>query len=190
MTKPAGWIAAVIMLGLWTAHAAAAADDWTRPVEVTFDQKRCISFRAALIGQYLAVEATIEPGWHTFAMDSTLRAAEKLAGRKSLSQDMPTEIDLTNGLEVSGPWLQSSPRDFSRPELRWFSWGFVDRALFAAQVRRSGEGPGQIALRGQVCTETTCKRIDVAISVPFPPAGSKPDTANPDLKDLIQVRSK
>jgi hypothetical protein len=156
MKIPTGWTAIVFLLCLWPAEAA--DDDWTRPVEVTFDQKRCISFRAALIGEYLAVEAAIEPGWHTF------------------------------GLEAGGPWLQSPPRDFSRPELRWFSWGFVDRALFAVTVRRSGKGPGQITVRGQICTETTCKRIDVVIVVPFPPPGSKSAIASPDFKDLIRVR--
>ena len=82
------------------------------------------------------VRAAIEPGWHTFAMDNKQRAEEKLAGRKSLGIDHPTEITLTGGLEMAGPWYQTPPKDFSKPELRWFSWGFERQALFAAKIRR------------------------------------------------------
>ena len=57
-------------------------------------------------------------------MDNRIRAEEKLAGKKSLGIDHPTEIKVSGGLEVEGPWHQTNPKDFSRPELRWFSWGF------------------------------------------------------------------
>ena len=162
----------------------ASAADWTDPVDVRYDFKRCVSYRARLSGEFLVVQATVEPGWHTFSMDNKQRAEEKLAGRESLGIDAPTEIKLSQGLDVAGPWYQSPPKDFSKPDLRWFSWGFDDQAVFVAKVRRSGAGPAQIAIRGQACTETICKQIDVAISLPLAGAGR----SDVDLKGLVRVR--
>ncbi len=178
---------AMIFAGIACTEATYAGD-WTDPVEVRHELARCVSYRARLSGQFLVVQAMLDPGWHTFAMDNKQRAQEKLAGRRSLGIDLPTEIKVTEGLEVTGSWYQSPPRDFSKPELRWFTWGFEGQVLFVAKVRRSGAGPARIAVRGQACTETTCKNIDVAIS--FPLANSRTDTGSSaiDLKALIQVR--
>jgi hypothetical protein len=86
-----------------------------------------------------------------------------------------------------GTWYQSAPKDFSKAEIRYFSWGYERQAIFAAKVRRTGKGPVRIAIRGQACTDTTCKNIDAAISLALD--GSKPE-AEPEinLKNLIQVR--
>ncbi len=186
MTKTSRWIVLAAVSGFAFA-AAAQSDDWTQPVELTFNQVRCISYRAKLDGSYLVVEAAPAPGWHTFAMDNARRAAEKLQGKKALSQDMPTQIAVSGGLAAVGPWFQSPPKDFSRPKLRWFSWGFEDRALFMVKVRRSGDEPALVVISGQVCTETTCKRVDVSISIPSG-APAYADTAAADLNSLIQVR--
>ncbi len=168
----------MILLGV--AHAYAASD----VVEVRHDDMLCVSYQARLEGPYLVVRATLEPGWHTFAMDNKVRAVEKLAGKPSLGIDHPTEITLTGGLDPAGPWYQSPPKDFSKPELRWFSWGFERQAVFATKIRRPGTGPTRIAIRGQTCTETTCKNIDVALSLPAASA----DSSDINLKDLVQVR--
>lgn len=176
---------AVLVLGL-AATEAARAGDWTEPVEVRHEQTRCVSYRAKQDGAFLLIEAKLDPDWHTFAMDNKERAAEKLAGRRSLGMDLPTEISVSHGLEVAGPWFQSPPKDFSKPELRWFSWGFENQALFVAKVRRSGAGPARIAIRGQACTETSCKNIDVALSVPLEDTGTDPSYFV--VKDLVQVR--
>ena len=175
------------LLSLWIAIASAARPaEWSKPVEVRHDENLCVSYQARLDGPYLVVRATVEPGWHTFAMDNKQRAEEKLAGKQSLGIDRPTEIVLTEGLDVVGPWYQSPPKDFSRPELRWFSWGFERQAVFVAKIRRSGAGPARIAIRGQACTETTCKNIDVAM--PFPPASTDTSPSEINLKNLVQVR--
>ena len=167
------------MLGL-----AASAADWTNAVDVLYEFKRCVSYRARLTGEFLVVQAKVEPGWHTFSMDNKQRAEEKLAGRESLGIDAPTEIKLSQGLEAAGPWYQSSPKDFSKPDLRWFSWGFDDQAVFVTKVKRAGAGPAQIAIRGQACTETICKQIDVAIPIPLAARGP----SDIDLKALVRVR--
>jgi hypothetical protein len=189
MIKPTRWIVvtALIVLGIaWT--KATHAGDWTNPVEVRHEQSRCVSYRAKVAGEFLVIQATLEPGWHTFAMDNKQRAQEKLAGRRSLGIDLPTEIKLTGGLELAGPWYQSSPKDFSKPELRWFSWGFEAQALFVAKVRRLGAGPARIAVRGQACGEAVCKNIDVEIPVPLSGTNTNANTSDIDFKTLVQVR--
>ena len=144
-------------------------------VEVRHDDELCVSYRARIDGPYLVVQATVGSGWHTFAMDNKVRAEEKLAGKPALSIDKATEI---SGVEIEGPWYQTPPKDFSRPELRWFSWGFDRLALFVAKVRRAAPS---LTLKGQACTEKICKNVDVSIPVE---AGKAPF----DLKDMVQVR--
>jgi hypothetical protein len=174
-----------LILCLAIASAARTAE-WSNAVEVRHEENLCVSYQARLDGPYLVVRAALESGWHTFAMDNKRRAEEKLAGKRSLGIDHPTEIVLTGGLEAVGPWYQSPPKDFSRPELRWFSWGFERQALFVTKIRRKGAGPARIAIRGQACTETTCKNIDVAMSLPVVSTGADPSEI--DLKNLVQVR--
>jgi hypothetical protein len=162
------------------------AGEWSAPVDVLHELKPCVTYRARIDGEFLVIEAALQPGWHTFAIDNEQRAAEKRAGKPSLGIDQPTQVKLVNGLELTGPWYQSPPKDFSRPQLRWFSWGFEQQARFAAKVRRSGSGPAQIGIRGQACTETVCKNIDVSLSLIA--AGATKDPSDIDLKTLVQAR--
>ena len=136
----AGWMAAGV--------EAAGPGEWTAPVEVRHEDALCISYQARLDSGYLTVRATLGPGWHTFAMDNKRRVDEKLAGKPALSVDRATEIVPSGGWQTVGPWYQSPPKDFSRPELRWFSWGFEGHAEFVTKAQRTGAGPGRMALRG------------------------------------------
>ncbi len=180
-------IGALPMIAFAFAGALAArAGEWSPAVEVRNDEERCVSYRARLDGPYLVVQATHEAGWHTYAMDNKRRADEKLAGRESLGAERPTEIKLTGGLTVEGPWYQSPPKDTSKPELNWFTWVFEGQALFAAKVRRAGATPARIGVRGQVCTESACRNID--ITIPLPAAGAAAVASEVNLKDLVKVR--
>ena len=180
--------AVTVMIIFGAAFASGAPPGgWTDPVEVHHEENLCVSYQARLDGPFLVVRATLVSGWHTFAMDNRQRAEKKLAGKRSLGIDHPTEITLTGGLEAVGPWYQSPPKDFSRPELRWFSWGFDRQALFAAKIRRSAAGPARIAIRGQACTESICKNVDVAMSLPLANSNSDADPSDLDLKSLVQV---
>lgn len=166
--------------------ATAWAGPWTAPVQVTYDDKPCISYRARMNGDFLEVQAAVEPGWHTFAMDNKRRQQEKLAGKPSLGIERPTEIAANKGLTLSGPWFQSAPKDFSKPEIRWYSWGFEQQAMFVTKARRTGASPAQITVRGQACSADICKNIDVALTIPADT--KKPDNPAPvDLKTLVQV---
>lgn len=175
-------LALILTLGI----SATVAGEWSAPVHVLHEFRPCVTYKARVAGDVLVIHVALQPGWHTFAMDNEQRAAEKLAGKPSLGVDQPTQVTVSGGLEFVGPWYQTAPTDFSKPQLRWFSWGFEQEATFAASVRRSGSGNGQVAIRGQACTETTCKNIDVAVPVP---ASNAPDkTPSFDLKTLIRVR--
>ncbi len=178
---------AVLTAAILCALTNANASGWTEPVEVRQEENLCLTYQAKLEGSLLIVRAAIEPGWHTFAMDIKKRADEKLAGKASLGIERGTEFLLSGGLATVGPWYQSAPKDFSKPEIRYFSWGYERQAIFAAKVRRTGKGPVRIAIRGQACTETTCKNIDAAISLALDggKAATEPEI---DLKNLIQVR--
>ena len=174
---------AVVLFGITNANASG----WTVPVEVRQEENLCLSYQAKLEGPLLIVRAKIEPGWHTFAMDIKKRADERLAGKVSLGIERGTEFLLSGGLETVGPWYQSAPKDFSKPEIRYFSWGYEQQATFAARVKRTGAGPVRIAVRGQACTETTCKNIDAAISLTLDDVKADGDPEI-NLKTLIQVR--
>jgi hypothetical protein len=95
----------LVFVVLGVAHAASSAE-WSNAVEVRHDENLCVSYQARLDGPFLVVRASLESGWHTFAMDNRQRAEEKLAGKKSLGIDHPTEIVVTGGLEAVGPWYQ------------------------------------------------------------------------------------
>jgi hypothetical protein len=152
---------------------------------VRHDDNLSISYQARVDGPYLVVRATLGSGWHTFALDNQKRSEEKLAGQPALSVDQPTVIRAAGGLAIEGPWYQTAPKDFSRPQLRWFSWGFDKEALFAAKIRRTAGTTAQLNIRGQACTETICKNIDVPLTLALPKPAA---TTELNLKDLIQAR--
>src|SRR5258706_13154005 len=178
---------AVLTAAILCALTNANASGWTEPVEVRQEENLCLTYQAKLEGSLLIVRAAIEPGWHTFAMDIKKRAGEKLAGKASLGIERGTEFLLSGGLATVGPWYQSAPKDFSKPEIRYFSWGYERQAIFAAKVRRTGKGPVRIGLGGQAGTGQTCKNIDAAMSLALDggKAATEPEI---DLNNLIQVR--
>jgi hypothetical protein len=165
--------------------ASGYAGDWSQPVEIRHDDNLSVSYQARVDGPYLVVKASLGAGWHTFALDNQKRAEEKLAGQPALSVDQPTVIKAADGLAIEGPWYQTPPKDFSRPQLRWFSWGYDREALFAAKIRRTGAPAAHLNIRGQACTETICKNIDVALTLPIPKSTA---AAELNLKDLIPTR--
>ena len=171
----------------------AHAGEWSETAVLRRDLRPLVSYRAKLEGEFLVVQADHEEGWHTCAMDNKIRAEEKLAGKQSLGIDAPTEISVTEGLELAGGWRQSPPADFSKPELRWFTWGFEESALFVAKVRRTGDGPARISVRGQACSEASCQNIDLNLSLSLtswnPVAAAGASALGIDSEKLIAVRT-
>jgi hypothetical protein len=164
------------------------SQEWSAPAAVMQDSKKLISYRARLAGESLVLEAALLPGWHTFSIDNARRAADKLQGKKPLSQDIPTEILVSGGLTIDGPWHQSPPKDFSKPELRWFSWGYEERATFAVKTRRTGSAAARIVIRGQVCDASSCRRVDLSLQLPLPPGDSPSAGADPVWNSIEAVK--
>ena len=146
---------------LLMAGLAASAAEWSKPVDVLVDDVVCASYKARVDAEgRLTVSLTLAEGWHTFAMDNSIRANEKLAGKKALGMDRPTSFAVSGGLAVDGPWMQPALMDFSKPELRIYSWGFEKSAVFAAKVKRVGsEKVARIGIKAQACTPAICKDI-------------------------------
>jgi DsbC/DsbD-like thiol-disulfide interchange protein len=145
--------------------ATAGDEGWGPPAIVSHDEKPCVAYRAQFSAGRLAISVKLEPGWHTFTLDNDKRASAKLNGRKALSADKPTQIE-AEGLTLAGPWLQPEPKDFSQPELRIFSWGYENSALFVAPATlANSNGPRRVRIKGQACTQTVCKNVDVTAEV-------------------------
>lgn len=165
------------------AARVAAAGEWSAPGEVLHELAKCVTYRAKISGEWLVVEAKHESPWHTYSMDNKVRVEERLAGKKSLSFDRPTDVRFVEGLELAGTWIHTPPKETSKPELRMYSWSYSGTSYLAAKVKRTGEA-AKINVRGQVCTETNCKTVDVTLAIP---AGGNGDPGI-DLKALQPVR--
>lgn len=149
-------------MSLVLAAPLAGADEqgWTAPIEINKGQEVAVTYRARLAGDVLWVEALHGPGWHTYALDNAQRA-EKKAGAPVLGIEKSTIIEV-KGSPVVGKWRQSKPKDLSQPEIEWFTWGFEDRALFAARLGERGPGPVRIRINAQACTASSCAMVDDA----------------------------
>jgi thiol:disulfide interchange protein len=165
--------------------AACMAADWSAPAEVRHDDKLVMTYRATWDGEFLIVRAAIEPGWHTFVMDNKQRQQEKLAGKPSLGIEKSTTVKTAGALQVTGPWRQAPPQDFSKPEIQWFTFGYEREALFAAKAQKAEAGAAQVEVTGQACAQEICKNIDVTLEVPVP---AKPSKADVNLASLVLVK--
>ena len=133
-------------------------------VEVWLDDLHAVTYRARVEGEWLVVEVHHEPGWHTYAMDNLIRAREK-TGKKDPESELPTVITPGEGLTVDGVWRQSPPVDLSTPDIGWYTWGFEDRAFFAARINGDATLPTSVTIDGQACTDSLCAWVE-ALEVP------------------------
>ncbi len=138
---------------------------WSKEVIVRQGQDPVVRFQARLEHDYLIVKATHIGGWHTYAMDNELRAATALKGKKSLGIEQALEVRVESGLELDGLWLQTEPSDFSKPELRWYTYGFDQTALFACRVKKVTSDQAILRVRGQACSGDTCCQVDVVLKI-------------------------
>ena len=84
---------AVSVLGLLGVSSSPALGRQAEPgVQVWLDDMHAVSYRARVEGDWLVVEATHEPGWHTYSMDNVIRAREKKSGKMRPETELPTVI--------------------------------------------------------------------------------------------------
>lgn len=130
-------------------------------VRVWLDDMQAVTYRARIEGDWLVVEATHEPGWHTYSMDNMIRARQK-TGKDRPETELPTVITPLDGLKVQGDWRQSPPVDLSTPDIRWYTWGFEGRSYFAVQVDEA-EAPSSVQIDGQACTDALCAMVEALV---------------------------
>lgn len=140
-----------------------------------------VTFTGAIRGDYLVVEAELTPNWHIYAMDNRERARDR-TGKESPECELPTRISVQGPVELTGPWRQSAPADLSNPEIYWYTWGFEDRAVFAAPVQITGEGAVTVTVNGQACSASSCSMIqDVMLTI----APTKAETGTEAIFDAL-----
>ena len=130
-------------------------------VRVWLDDMHALSYRARVEGDWLVVEATHEPGWHTYSMDNVIRAREK-SGKMRPETELPTVITTLGELTIQGDWRQSPPLDLSTPDIRWYTWGFEGRSYFAVRVGKA-ISPSSVQIDAQACTDELCAMVDALV---------------------------
>ena len=175
-------VAVLVLSLLGVSSSGAPGQQADSGVQVWLDDMQAVSYRARVEGDWLVVEATHEPGWHTYSMDNVIRAREK-SGKMRPETELPTVITPLDGLTIQGDWRQSPPLDLSTPDIRWYTWGFEDTARFGARVEQTEDGKEAIVtIRAQACNASACQIVDgLRLRVEF----SASDLAPPDNPEAV-----
>lgn len=149
----------------------AVASEWSEPGEVLRRREGAVvSYRAKIDGDLLVIEVSHKPEWHTYTMDNIARAKIK-SGENKPETELPTRIEIAGGLEIAGIWHQSEPKELSEEDIKWYTWGFEGKALFAVRVQRVEGGAAQITINGQACNASSCSMVDdVQVTLSLSPA--------------------
>ena len=139
---------------------------WSDEVVVRQGFEPVVKIQARVQDGYLIVRLKHEAGWHTYAMDNETRAAAALQGKPSLGVEQGLSFEVKSGLDLEDRWLQTGPTDLSKPELRWFTYGFDETAWFACPVRKIQSRYVVLHVRGQACSGETCCQIDEMLEFP------------------------
>jgi hypothetical protein len=151
----------VAVFGLVAVSSATQVTQSELGVQVWLDDMPAVAYRASVQGDWLVVEATHEPGWHTYSMDNVVRAREK-TGKKRPETELPTVITPLDGVTIRGDWRQSEPVDLSAPDIRWYTWGFEGRSFFAARVDNAA-ALSSVQIDGQACTAALCAMVEALV---------------------------
>lgn len=167
-----------------------SAGQWSEPYEVMYRFDVIVTYKAKLNGDFLLIEATHAPEWHTYSMDNVERASKK-SGKENPETELPTQIEISGGLKVTGNWYQTNPIELSQPEILWYSWGFEKVSLFAVKVERTEGKEVKITINGQACNASLCSMVDEAALLLQLPAkeSAAAENKNPefDLSSLVRV---
>jgi len=177
---------ALALLCLLGVSSSATSPGQASPgVRVWLRETWTVSYRARVQGDWLVVEVTHQPGWHTYSMDNVIRAREK-SGKIRPETEIPTLITPLDGITIRGGWRQSPPLDLSTPDIRWYTWGFEGQSYFAVRIDKATL-PSSVQIYAQACTEEICAMVD-SLVVPVEPS----ETAGQqwvDPESLVAVAS-
>lgn len=124
---------------------------WSKPISIESGRKKVVTYRATLVNGHLLIQVRHRPGWSTFSMDNEARMIG-ISGKKG-EQELPTKITLDPVIE--GEWLQSDPVNFSRPDIKWYSWGFQGVSYFAKKLAGPLKQDLVITINAQGCDKIT-----------------------------------
>lgn len=135
------------------------ASEWSEP-SITMRRRvgMVVTYRAKVDSGYLVIEAKHGEGWHTYSMDNLDRARAK-TGLEKPDTEQSTRFELT-GLTVTGDWYQSTPKDLSTPEIKWYTWGFEDTSYFAAPVQVDDASAVTVTIFAQACNANSCSMVN------------------------------
>ncbi len=180
-----------IVLALVLAMPTDDEPAWSKAAVVRQGSQPVVRFQARIEGDYLLVRATHREGWHTYAMDNQARGEQALQGKMSLGIEQGIEIKVNRGLVLDDHWSQTPPRDLSKPELRWYTFGFDQTAIFACRIKTVRSEPIAVQIRGQACSGESCRNIDVVLEIqqrrPVEQSPQQAERLRTMLKDLVPV---
>lgn len=153
------------VIALFLATTTNTAPAWSAAALVRQGSQPVVRFQARIDGGYLFVRATHEQDWHTYAMDNQTRAERALQGKKSLGIEQGITIQAKSGLRLDDQWSQTRPHDLSKPELRWYTYGFDRTAHFACRIAAVTNEPIVVRIQGQACSGESCRNIDVFLEL-------------------------
>ncbi|WP_386818247.1 Trx7/PDZ domain-containing (seleno)protein [Luteolibacter algae] len=159
---------------------------WSETAYLSSGKEKAVGYRAAVVGEYLLVQARHFADWHSFAMDN----AARLKGRKIVegNQELPTEITIDQ--EIKGGWLQTEPTDFSDPEMHWFTWGFQGVSYFAVKLA-TPEQAVKVNISAQACRDDICAgAVGLELEVPASPAKQVSPMTREILDELTPLTGK
>lgn len=169
------------------ATACAHAGEWSEAKPVLYRGDIVATYRARIVGEWLVVEAAHQPEWHTYAMDNVQRA-QKATGEKTPTTELPTQIVVSGGLEAAGAWKQSTPKDLTQLDIKWYTWGFEGTARFAVQVKKTSDEPGVVTVNGQLCNASLCSMVrDLKITLPAAGDGADAGDAAVLIEGMVDV---
>ena len=127
---------------------------WSPAEAAFYGELVVVRYRAALFGSTLVVEASHTEGWKTYAKDNVHRAREVLGEAAECEQ--PTVINLPATVATAGDWRQTRPKNYSNPEINWFTWGFEGKAYFSIELESWPQDGFEITVSAQVCDSKSC----------------------------------
>lgn len=153
---------------------------WSSTETIQKGQEIAVEYRATIANKHLIIEAKHHTVWHTYALDNPQRA-HQLKGKKG-NQELPTQFKLPEEIQVMGSWKQTTPNDYSKPEIHWHTWGFEGTSYFAIELAKTPIAPIEIGIRSQACDATSCAgTFDMKVEVPV----SKNSEENPILQSIL-----
>ena len=175
-----------IVLATTIASLTSVESGWTKGETVYRGTEPVVTYRAKLDGNLLIVEASHAGKWHTYAMDNPVRS-KAAGGNTDLGLELPTEIEVTGGLQTQGPWYQSNPKDLSDPDIYWYTWGFEGVSYFAVNVKRTGDPSAIVIVNAQACSDSACRMVD-RLELELPVDGVNSTASTFDINTLVAVK--